>query len=339
MRAFAGRFYDAARTANWDAIPPDEPPLAVSLAFDREGPYVPVFSSFNVPNEIDPDLKAPRSDQYTVGLESRIPLGLELGLQMIYKDTEDLIGWEILGDGTYQLVSTINPLTGEAMEFANVLESPTVRKGNRPGDGSLAPPGISYEQTYRAAIFTLARMPTKGRFRFQSSYTWSRTTGLSTHPFSQTEGRTQAFNRIGTDPNHFINADQTLVSDREHTVQVQGLFRLPLGLVASIVGHYSDGRPYSRQLPVNLTQGLVWFTAQAPSDDNRLPANKFLDLSIGRVFRFDRATLRFDLQALNVTNQDFHQSWATTRVPLGTELTPAQWIRPRRFMLRLGVRF
>ena len=37
---------------------------------------------------------------------------MAIGVQAVFKETKNMIGWEILGDGVYEFVTVTNPVTG-----------------------------------------------------------------------------------------------------------------------------------------------------------------------------------------------------------------------------------
>ncbi len=338
LRAFYGKFFDANVTGNWDAPPPLAPSYHYAFSDSREGPYEEYFVFEQERSGVDPNLKAPETDQFTIGWEQQFGRSYSLGVQAVYKDTKNLIGWEILDDGVYETVPFTNPLTGQILQLASIIEQPTVRKGNRPGAGSLAPPGAVYEQDYKGLVFTFNKRFSKG-WQLMSSYTWSDSEGLSPRPFSQTQNNPFYTSSEGRDPNNWLNARQALQGDREHVLQIQTLFNLPYKFVGSFIASIQDGRPYSQQVRARLNQGLTRIIAIPASQDRRLPTQSVLDASIGRRFDLGRVDVKLDLQVLNVTNEDAFDFWEDLTVGPGEQFVPSGYIFPRRAMLRVGIEF
>ena len=170
LRAFYGKFFDADVTGNWYAPPPNPPGYLYEYGPSLDGPWT-YSSSFEYHgNLFHPNLQAPETDQFTVGWERRLGDNFTLGIQGVFKEAKNLIGWEILDDGVYEEVPWTNPFSGETEQLYSVLEQPTTRKGNRPGDGSKAAPGTSYNQDYEGVVLTLNRRYSDG-WSLQSSYT------------------------------------------------------------------------------------------------------------------------------------------------------------------------
>ena len=345
LRGFYGKFYDANVTGNWYAPPPDAPSYLYEYSDSRTGPWTPFFLFEQKGTTVDPDLEAPETDQFTLGYEHQLGRSFTLGIQGVYKETENLIGWEILGDGVYDFVPWTNPFTGEIEQLASIVEQPSTRKGNRPGDGSLAPPGTNYNQDYEGVVLSLNKRYSNG-WSMQASYTWSNSEGFIPRPLAQSQGSPFYTSSQGRDPNNWINADQALQNDRQHVLQAQTNIELPWKLVGTAMVSYLDGKPFSRQVRVGssssqspLNQGSQTVIAVPASDDNRLPSQTVFDLAVGRRFEIGPTTLKLDLQMFNVTNEDSYDWLQTLLVPPGSQFVPDGFIFPRRLMLRLRLDF
>ena len=82
---------------------------------------------------VDPDLKAPRTLQYSIGFEHAFADNYSFGVTGLYKDTKDLVGWQILDDGVYEELPWTDPFTGDQYTLLDPIVFPTLRKGNTPG--------------------------------------------------------------------------------------------------------------------------------------------------------------------------------------------------------------
>ncbi|MCY3972265.1 MAG: TonB-dependent receptor [Acidobacteria bacterium] len=344
FRAFYGKFYDADVTGNWYAPPPDPPVFVLENGPSLDGPWSP-YSVFEYRDNLhNPNLRAPETDQFTVGWERRLGENYTFGIQGVYKEGKNLIGWEILNDGVYENVPWTNPFTGETEQLFSIIEQPTTRKGNGPGPGSKAP-GRNYDQQYEGVVLSLNKRYSDG-WSLYSSYTWSDSTGFLPRPLSQSQGNPFYTSTDGRDPNNWINADQTLQNDREHMFQFQGSFELPWKILGSATYSFMTGKPYNRQLRVGLAnsasplaQGGVNVIAIPASDDTRLPDQNNFDLSFGRRFDVGEVKLKLDLQVLNVFNEDTWDWWDTLQVPTDEEYVASGYLFPRRVMIRFGLEF
>ncbi len=344
LRGFYGKFFDGNVTGNWYAPPPDAPSYLYEFSANRDGPWTPFFLFEQLGTTVDPDLDPPETDQYTLGYEQRIGRNMTLGLQLIHKETENLIGWEILGDGVYELVPWTNPITGEVVNLRSIIEQPSTRKGNRPGAGSAAPDEV-YNQEFDGATLSFNKRYSAG-WSMQASYTWSDSEGFIPRPLSQSQGAPFYAGGEGRDPNNWINANQALQNQREHVFQAQANFDLPWSLNANVIYRYLDGRPFNRQVQVGaassaspLNQGIQTVIAVPASNDSTLPSQNVLDLGVGRRFVTGPVNLKVDVQVLNLFNEDSNDFWQTLVVNPGSNYVASDFITPRRLMLRLGVEF
>jgi len=345
LRGFYGKFYDSIVSGNWKVPPPNPPTLFYEISDSPDGPWDPYITWD--PGELffDPNLKAPETDQFTLGYEHQVGHNMSLGIQGVYKDTRNLIGWEILDDGVYEMLPWVNPITGELQPLASIIEQPTTRKGNRPGAGSLAPPGQEFEQQYKGATLVFNKRYTDG-WGLVASYTWSDSTGFSPTPLAQDQGNPAYGSQNGRDPNNWINAEQTLQNQRRHALQVQGNFDLGWNLVGTFIYSYLSGKPYNRQVTAGvfssrfpLEQGGQTVIAVPASGDTTFSAQNLLDLSLGRTFETGPIAIQIDLQLFNVFNNTAHDSWQTLIVAPGDDYYPRSYVFPRSLGVRFGVTF
>ncbi len=339
VRGAYGKYYDGNVTGNWNAPPPEVPTLYYSFGTTLDGYFYASGESasgaFKLP---DPNLGPPETDQYALGYERQIGSDMAVGVQTVYKKTTNMIGWEILGDGVYELVPFTDPQTGTVYQLASIVEQPTIRKGNRPGAGSLAPAGAGYGQEYEGYFLTFNKRHSHG-WSLQASYGYSKASGRIPRPKQQFQNTALYTGREGSDPNLHINADQLLQADRKHVLQLQGNWDLPWQLEGSAVFRWLTGRPYNRRTMVSLNQGLVDLILEPASDSLRLPDQIFLDLTLGRRFELSNGVaLRFDAQLFNAFNEDAHDFWSIGAIDRG-QFVPDNYVLPRRLMLRFSVDF
>jgi hypothetical protein len=237
-----------------------------------------------------------------------------------------------------------NPYTGEVEQLASIVVQPTVRKGNRPGEGSLAPAGTSYNQDFTGGFVTFNKRYSDG-WSMMASYTYSSSEGFLPRPQSQGQGNPFYTSTSGRDPNNWINAEQALQNERPHVLQAQAAFDLPWDLTGSVIYRYLDGKPFATHVTAGssasaspLNQGGVSVIA-LPASDDRLPDQNVLDLGLGRPFDLGAVEIKLDIQLLNALNEDSHDWWQSLNVRPDETFVPSGYITPRRFMVRLGVRF
>jgi hypothetical protein len=340
LRGSYGKYHEGNATGNWNSPPPGLPTGYYSWGYYPDGPFY-VYRTVEAEDiaPVDPNLKPPETDQYALGYEHQIGSDVAIGIQAVHKKTSNLIGFEIFDDGVYEMVPFTDPVTGEVYQLASVIEKPTIRKGNRPGDGSLAPPGADYWQEYDGVYLTFKKRYSRG-WSLQAFYTYSESKGRP--PLARSQNQQYVFfgSLQGSDPNDHINAEQLMQGDRRHVFQLQGNFDLPWGLDSSAVFRYMDGRPYNRQVRVpGLEQGTISVIMEPANDDLRLPTRTVLDLTLGKSFSLGAGTaLRFDIQVFNILNEDAWDWWEGSAYGEGVYI-PTDYMLPRRIMLRLAFDF
>jgi outer membrane receptor protein involved in Fe transport len=340
LRGSYGKYYDGNVTGNWNDTPPGMPIAYYSWGYYPDGPFY-VYKTID-PSElgpVDPNLRPPETDQYALGYQHQVGSDMALGVQLVHKKTKNNIGFEILGDGVYEVFPYTDPVTGDVYELASIIEKPTYRKGNRPGVGSLAPPGADYWQEYDGFFLTFQKRYSRG-WSMQASYGYSESKGRATRMFSQYQGRVFWGALEGTDPNHHVNGEGLQQGDRKHIFQAQGNFNLPWKLDASTMIRWMSGRAHSRLATVvDLNQGTTTVTMDAANDSLRLPSRFLLDFTLGRSFPLGAGTaLRFDVQVFNILNEDAWDWWEEDAYERG-QFVPEIYALPRRVMLRLAFDF
>lgn len=346
IKGFFGVFYDQNVIGNWDAPAPGLPTFSVysyDPATDTLGDLSYEITSEDV--AFDPDLKPPRSLQYTGGFDHQFGADMSLGVQYVYKETNNLIGWEIL-DGVYETVPFEDPFTGTQYQLLNEIEQPVHRKGNDPGNF----PGsedLDYEQKYHGATFTLAKRYSNN-WSLQGSYTWSKSEGLIPRPWFQAQNNPFYGSSVGKDPNAYLNGYGRLQADRPHMFRLQGVFRLPWEFMLSTSINIESGKPFNRQIRVfgfnQSTPNVIM--APAGSDDPgfggelRRPTQKNIDLLIGKRFNVSGAVLKFDATIYNLLNDNADLFFEDLRLQNpGDTFIPSDWMLPRRLMVRFGFEF
>jgi outer membrane receptor protein involved in Fe transport len=339
VRGSFGVYFDGNVGGNWNYPPPEHPGQIAYLGESWDGPFDEVAWEWSPGDlNVDPDLTAPRTLQYSVGFEHAFLDQYSIGVTALYKDTKDLVGWEIMGDGVYEEIQFTDPFTGNQYTLLDPIEYPSLRKGNRPGF-TIDPGADSYWQEYWALIVTFNRR-FSGRWSMSASYTYSESTGLIPAMLSQWQFNPLYSSKNGSDPNSFLNADgQRLQGDRPHMLRVQANVLLPWTMNLSTMINLQSGRPYSRQAYAPTT-GRPQVIMDPLSDDTRHGFQYLWDLGLGK--RIDLGSdveMQLDLQLLNVLNETPTDWWETVVLAAGDSYVPNTWVKPRRLQLRAGITF
>jgi hypothetical protein len=341
IRGSFGVYYDQNVIGNWDAPPPGVPTFEVWWIDPvTDQPIEPIYAITSEDVAFHPNLRPPRTLQYAIGFERQFKKNLSAGVQYVYKETDSLVGWEIL-DGIYEPFPFTDPFTGEEYTLLSQVDSPTLRKGNHPGNFPGAE-DLAYEQDYHGVVVSFAKR-FANRWGLSGTYTWSRSKGLLPDMFSQTQFSPLFGSTLGSDPNNFINAYGFLQGDRPHMFRAQGVFRLPWDLMCSTAVNIESGRPFNRQIQVfGLGQGrsLIIMEPSGSRPGLRRTTNKSIDVMFGKRLRLGRATLKLDGTIYNLTNADNALFFHTLILQSPEDdFEPGLWRLPRRLMIRLGIDF
>ena len=248
LRGAIGIYYDGILGATFNKPPPYTPTRFYSVGPSWDGPWDDqgVWFSQELTTAVDPNLRTPRTLQYSLGFEREFKSVYSFGAQIVYKDSKDGIGWQILDDGVYETLDWTDPFTGQQYTLLDPVVFPTIRKGNGPGftvEGWLD----RYWGEYRGFVLTFNRRFTDW-WGLQASYVYSDSIGLNPAALRDTQWTT-FLGMLGSHPNQWLNlADgQQQLADRPHMFRVQANWQLPWSLHASTVVNLQSGRPYSRQ--------------------------------------------------------------------------------------------
>jgi len=341
IRGSFGIYYDHDVIGNWDSPPPGGPPLNWYHLNPDTGQYEFGGQFFAQPEQTRQEhLSPPRALQYSIGYEHQPTENSSLGLQYVYKDTSDLIGWQITG-GEWETFLFTDPFTGRQYTLLTpVFDEPaTLRKGNDPGDfpGS---EGLQYFQKYHGVVLTFARRFSDD-WALNASYTWSKSYGLIPRMLSQLQFQAFYGATEGTDPNNYVNAEGRLQGDRPHMFRAQAVFfKLPWDLQAATSLELSSGKPYNRQIRVFGVSPQTNVIME-PAGSRRHSPIQNIDLSIGKQISLgNRLQLRLDGQILNLLNSGQELAFATLRLQdPSQEFIPVAWVQPRRLQIRVGLQF
>jgi len=339
IRGSFGVYYNGNVGGNWNSPPPFPPVLNAFWSDSPDGPWAPAWEWEAGGTSIDPDLKAPRTLQYSIGFEQEFKRAYSFGAMLVYKDTTNNIGWKILDDGVYDEIPFTDPYNGRDYILWDATTFPTAVKGNGPGVTS-AGAKDDYWQKYTGLVLTFNRRFTDW-WGLQASYTYSESTGLNSRPWSQYQNNPMYGSKVGSNPNQYFNVDGAdLVGDRPNMFRVLANFELPWNMHANTVINLQDGRPYYRTITGNYStnrSGQGYFIA-----DNSLrhPFQYLVDFSIGKTFSIPGdGRLKLDLQFFNLLNNTATDWFETWLLEYPDDFYPNWWIRPRRLQLHVGIQW
>jgi hypothetical protein len=278
----------------------------------------------------NPDTRAPRTDEYSVGVDREVGRRLAVAAAYVRKDGRNFIGWTDVG-GQY---------VEEAQTLADGRSLPVFRLVNAPGARRflLTNPG-GYLMTYDGLVLTAEKRRSRGWQAF-GSYTLSRVSGLLPSSGANAAGAQLSTvsppNPItfGRDPNDLTNAIGRLPNDRPHMFRLMGSVDvLRTGFVLAANFQYFSGKPWAATTQITLPQADQRIQLE-PRGSRRLSSQSLLDLRMSRTFAFggvSRVELLLDvLNALNDTAEEGIASDTQSSPNFGR---PTAFVDPRRAMV------
>jgi len=342
LRGSIGLFHAGMTSGDWYSPPPEVPEWSWYYQ-DWEGNWQ-LWDSFGAADvSIIPGTENASTWEYTLGFDHQLNSTSAIGVQAVYKESTNNIGWYIEDDGAYDEFIYVDPETGNEFRLRDYYEEPTRRKGNSTGPGAVGG-DRPYEQNYMGFFLTYKKR-LSNNWDLMASYSYSKAEGLNPR-FITTDwsgqGQVLYANRDEAEPNAHLNSDKVLGGDRRHALRVVGNVMLPYDFRINSVILIQSGRVYDRVQRISLPNrpGSIDVITQPATDDQRLPTQYLWDFGIGKHFSLGEGTdFSIYLQILNLLNDDAVDSWRDTRWPVGEEPLPGSWVLPRRAQLRARFTF
>jgi hypothetical protein len=332
LRAAYGRFSQGVLTGE---ISPFHPGVTPTTTLEvRTG----------VPREDDPRLnlvrpdsriRAPRTDEYSIGLDRQMGRSLMLAVAYVRKDGRNFIGWEdVAGEYRERSVET----AGVALQVEDLVGDTKTRRFQLTN-----PPG--YFLRYDGLLIAFEKRRSKG-VHVSGSYTFSRAEGLQ-----PSSGATAAGAQVGTvgappvtfarpinfgqDPNDLINARGRLPNDRPQMFRVMTSVDVrPLGVVLAAHLQHLSGKPWAATALIPVTQNSQQRVLLEPRGSRRLSSQTLLDLRVSRNVQLAGHTrVNLTLDVLNALNDAAEEGLATDNLLTAPFPRPNVFMIPRRVLL------
>jgi hypothetical protein len=332
-RAHYGWYYQGLNTS---IIQPLSRASAPSTTAQWDGTrYVPLFTvDTNATNRrIDPNLKDPHTEQFSIGVDRELLGNLRLGATFVYKKWHDLIGLERIGAQYVPVVKTYVDRRGgqdvvRSMQLFNQTDDP--------GDDILEIRNRDiFHQNYKGLVITLNKRMSN-RWMVLGTYTWSVSKGLNAgSDASDPYVRQSSVGNWGTDPNELVNADGYLIDDRPHMLKIQYAVQFPWDVQVSGDWELLTGKPIFPRAIFGLAQGNISVFVE-PKDGNvlRAPNAPLFAIRAQKDVRLSgRTRVRLSADVLNLFNNGAFYSVQATQVTSAVYGLGATFVPPRRAML------
>ena len=344
LRASYGRFSQGVLTGELEPFHPGASAVT-TLAFESAtGDYTRFVSRVDntVNLRLDPDTRAPRSDEYSIGVDREVGRRLAASIAYIHKDGANFIGWTDVGG---QYLEQTRPLPdGRTVPVFALDTAVTPTSARR----FLLTNPDGYSLTYNGVVMAIEKRRSHG-WQASGSYTLSKAYGLlpssgATAAGAQVSTVAPQPLTFGRDPNDLTNAIGRLPNDRPHIFRAIGSVDIPrTGVVlAGNLQHFS-GKPWAASALLALPQTGNQPTQRVllePRGSRRLSSQTLVNVRVSRMISLGRAgRVELLVDVLNALNDTAEEALATDNLfsPSPSFGQPTVFMDPRRAMI--GARF
>ena len=333
LRASYGRFSQGVLTGELSPFHPGVSPMTTREFDPATGGYTRFVTTIDsrVNLRLDPKVRAPRTDEYGIGINREVSRGLAAEIGYIRKKGSHFIGWTDVGGQYREEVRTLRD--GRPLPVFVLVNSTRDQR-------FLLTNPEGYSLNYHGLVVAVEKRRSKGWQAF-GSYTASKTSGLqasSGEIASAAQASTIATptRTFGRDPNDLTNARGRLSNDRPHIFRVMGAVDVPRTgfVIAANLQHFS-GKPWAATAQVPLPQGSQRIFLETRGS-LRLPSQTLLDLRVSRTISFGSVgRVEVLVDVLNALNDRAPEAVATDNLFSPNFGQPTVFMDPRRAMVGL----
>ncbi|MEP7305207.1 MAG: TonB-dependent receptor, partial [Acidobacteriota bacterium] len=331
LRGSYGRFSQGVLTGEFSAFHPGVTPTTTTAFNPATGGYTGTVSVVDSKKNLllDPGIRAPHTDEYSIGVDREVGRRLAVAIAYIRKDGADFIGWTDVG-GQYRTGTRPLPdgTTISVFELVNGTAARRFQLTNPQG----------YSLTYNGLVMAVEKRRANGWQAF-GSYTLSRDVGLQASSGTTAAGAqssTVALPNLpfGRDPNDLTNASGRLPNDRPHAFRAMGTVDVPrTGLVVAANLQVFSGKPWAATTQVTLPQGDTRVQLE-PRGTRRLSSQSLLDVRVSRTIQFGGArSIELFVDVLNALNDTAEEGLASENLFSTNFGQPTSFMDPRRAMV------
>ncbi len=302
-------------------------------------------------SKIDPDLKAPFTDEITIGAD------VDLGNNVQLSAT-------LLGRFEHRLVETVNigvPMSAYSPvtifdrgddDIAGTSDDQLLTVYNQDSSTlgkdfyQLTNPSNFWDSYHGAEIIARSKNFIRGLY-FQLSFAAFIIVGRASQEAESLEYDQGVIGNLFDNPNTLINAYGRLFFDRAFLGKILAVYELPGDMQISSVVKYYDGLPFGRKLIVTgMNQGPFYILA-TPRGNRFLTGNRqngyrvefniTVDLGIEKVFRVGEQRIRARLDIFNLLNGNNNTRESDMSGPKFASRVAVEIQSPR--VLRLGMQY
>lgn len=354
VKGHYGRYYRAVATGEYaNKIGPSITPIFVGPFDVPSGQFTDLTLSRSNENlGIDPNYKAPYTDQFILSLERELARNFGAQLNYVKKRGRRFAAWTDI-TGQYVQVPYLDANdypydhpTGQTIQIFQLVSDPEQRQFRITN-----PPDFNSDIN-AVSLGLFKHMADK--WQMTASATWMRAEGsLQEGQGGPGEAGSGVgiiqrgglqFRQFGQDKNNYVNVDGRLKSDVEWQFKVQGVYKLPAGFLVSANFSNRSGAHIVRRtraqrdvahIPENRPMLL-----QPRGENGRLSDVTILDARLQKDFGLgQQAHLSVFADAFNLFNSGTTQGVVTSLVESSAYLFPVEPLTPRRLMLGAKLKF
>jgi len=288
------------------------------------------------------DVKSPRTDEFTGGLEYGAAPNLRVGLKLTYRKTTNIVesadsvnGYDPLATdeiGRIWLPMTVTDPGSDGMfgTFDDVSLTVYGLRADRPAPVWVAANPKGAYRKYLSATLTMDKR-LANNWQLQGSFTVSSLRGTADFAAVGRLNRTYLFN----DPNSLLNTEGPLAYDRPIQAKLSGTYLFPFNISFSAFFQYYSGAPWARTITVYFPAGYMGYGTREPSvtvyaepwGTNRAPGVACLDLHLEKSFNLKKgALLSLMVDVFNTTGRNTQAINMDPAGILDERKTPATYV-------------
>jgi TonB dependent receptor-like, beta-barrel/Carboxypeptidase regulatory-like domain len=301
IKAHYGWYYSAMLANFYQGIDNITSPLTYALWMGPGVGYVDVVTLNRQGSySMDPDVKHPRQDEFTVAVERTLFKDLSLSVTYINRRGRNFIQ-DVNYTGQFVESSLVDPVTGQTISVWQQT-NPGVNQyiyTNPQVGGAYSIVMIDPSRKYQGLEFVLNKR-FSDNWMMIASYTYSRSRGTFSTEFG---GSQPGIYGLYNDPNNQTNAFGRPNDDPTHMFKLQATATLPWGILFGTNFTTMSGSTYTETVQVLLAQGITSIRLE-PMGSHRLRPYTNLDFRLEKQLKFgDAFMMGVFANAFNLLNR------------------------------------
>ncbi|MCK4942212.1 MAG: hypothetical protein KAS65_01485, partial [Candidatus Aminicenantes bacterium] len=337
IKAHYGRYYDQLRIT--DAYPAMDIPDLRFYFWDWDAEEY--FFDFTEPvgsARVDPDLKQPGVDQYSLSIERELIKDLSVEVAVIYKKFINILGC-VETNGQWEPATYFDEYTGETYDVWSLITDPEEAEYliTNPVGGTYDTVPFTPEAKYLSFQVNLTKR-FSNKWQLMASYAYSKADG--NYDLGGWGGRELLGNEFFISKNETLNSEGYNLSDTTHVFKLQGSVILPFDIALGVNFIYRSGYRYNNLFRIFDDDIIdVGWTRDIRAESRgslKYPDLYRLDLRLEKQFKIGKNTFSVLLDAYNLFNSNtILETQNHTYNPNYGKISSI--MTPRRF--QLGIRF